>query len=78
MLNYTVILEPDEAGRGYTVLVPALPGCISQGRNREEALVRIKEAIRCHIESLQKDGLPVPVEKAAVELATVQLAEVGA
>jgi len=76
MLNYTVILEPDEMGRGYTVLVPALPGCITQGRSKEEALDRAREAIRCHIESLQKDGLPVPVEKAPVELASVQLAEV--
>lgn len=78
MLNFTVILDPDETGRGYTVLVPALPGCVTQGRTKEEALQRAREAIRCHIESLRKDGLPVPVEKTSVELATVELAEVGA
>lgn len=78
MLSFTVILEPDEGGRGYTVLVPALPGCFTQGRTREEALERAREAIRCHIESLRKDGLPVPVERVHLEVATVELAEVGA
>lgn len=57
--RYRVILERNELG-GYTVIVPALPGCITQGKNREEALERAKEAILCHLEGLQSEGLPLP------------------
>ena len=42
---------------------PSLPGCISQGKNREEALQNIKEAINCYIHALEEDKLPVPKEK---------------
>ena len=59
--RFTVNLTPDEEG-GYTVTVPALPGCVSEGDTYEEALENIKEAIHAYIESLQKDGLPVPEE----------------
>jgi predicted RNase H-like HicB family nuclease len=71
MRRYTVVLDPDSEGRGYTVTVPALPGCVSQGRTREEALQRCEEAIRCHIEGLAADGLPIPEETVAPTLATV-------
>lgn len=59
--RFTVTFMPAEEG-GYTVIVPALPGCISEGDTYEEALNNIKEAIELYIESLQKDGLPVPEE----------------
>jgi len=54
-----VILIPDETG-GYTVEVPSLPGCISEGDTREEAIANIKEAIEGFIEMLQAGGFPVP------------------
>lgn len=54
-----VILEPAEEG-GYTVYCPSLPGCISQGETREEALINIREAIEIYIESLVEHGEPVP------------------
>jgi len=54
-----VILIPDETG-GYTVEVPSLPGCISEGDTVEEALVNIKEAIELYIESLIEDGEDIP------------------
>ncbi|MBN2302980.1 MAG: type II toxin-antitoxin system HicB family antitoxin [Anaerolineae bacterium] len=54
-----VILHPDETG-GYWVDVPSLPGCISQGDTKEEALANIKEAIELMIEGLIEDGDPVP------------------
>ncbi|MEE9202825.1 MAG: type II toxin-antitoxin system HicB family antitoxin [Dehalococcoidia bacterium] len=57
--RFRVILEPNELG-GYTVTVPVLPGCISEGDTREESLANIKEAIELYIESLQADGEPVP------------------
>jgi predicted RNase H-like HicB family nuclease len=56
-----VILYPGEDGY-WTVECPSLPGCISQGTTREEALAHIKEAIRLYIETLEEDGLPVPEE----------------
>ena len=72
-MQYTVVLEPDEDGRGFTVRVPALPGCITEGRNREEALANAREAITGFIEGLEKAGEPVPEEKAPVQLGTVAL-----
>jgi predicted RNase H-like HicB family nuclease len=45
----TVVLEPSEDG-GYTVYAPSLPGCISEGDTREEALANIKEAIELYLE----------------------------
>ncbi len=70
--KFRVILEPNELS-GYTVMVPLLPGCISEGDTREEALVNIKEAIELYIESLQADGEPIPTEE-AVEEAVVEVA----
>jgi len=58
---YKVIFEPQEEG-GYTVTVPSLPGCISEGDTYEEAMANIKEAIALYLESLQADGLPIPEE----------------
>jgi antitoxin HicB len=70
--KYRVILEPNELG-GYTVTVPLLPGCISEGDTREEALSNIKEAMELYIESLQADGEPIPSEE-AIEEAVVEVA----
>ena len=70
-MEYTVILEPDDEGQGLTVLVPALPGCITQGRTREEAIARAKEAIAAYIESLQADGEAVPEETQPIEVLKV-------
>lgn len=54
-----VILEPSEEG-GFTVYVPSLPGCISEGGNREEALANIKEAIALYLEPIEDDVLVAP------------------
>jgi predicted RNase H-like HicB family nuclease len=70
--KFRVILEPNESG-GYTVTVPLLPGCVSEGDNREEALSNIKEAIELYVESLEADGIPVPAEE-TVEEAVVEVA----
>ena len=49
---------------GYWVAeVPSLPGCLSQGSTREEAIENIKEAIRGYVAALEEDGLPVPEER---------------
>lgn len=48
-MKLTVVLEPQEEG-GYTVFVPSLRGCVSQGETKEEALKNIKEAIELYLE----------------------------
>ncbi|HLI87692.1 MAG TPA: type II toxin-antitoxin system HicB family antitoxin [Ktedonobacteraceae bacterium] len=52
----TVVLEPSDEG-GYTVYVPALPGCISEGDTKEEALANIREAIKLYLEPVEDDLL---------------------
>lgn len=56
-----VVLYPGEDGY-WVVECPSLPGCISQGSTKEEALENIKEAIRGYVIALETDGLPVPKE----------------
>ncbi len=53
-MKLTVILESSEEG-GFTALVPALPGCISEGRTRDEALCNIREAIDLYLEPVEDD-----------------------
>ena len=74
MREYTIVLDPDEEGRGYTVLVPALPGCVTQGRTVEECVERAKEAIQSYIEDLIACGEPVPVETEPPQIIKVQVA----
>ncbi|MCS6919528.1 MAG: type II toxin-antitoxin system HicB family antitoxin [Fimbriimonadales bacterium] len=63
-----VIIYPGEDGY-WVAECPSLPGCISQGKTKQEALENIKEAIALYIEFLQEKGLPVPEDK--VEVAVV-------
>ena len=66
-----VILIPDMESGGYTVTVPSLPGCISEGDTKEEALANIREAIDLFVEDMIADGEEVPEDVAPVELALV-------
>lgn len=59
--TYTVILRQEPEG-GYTVLVPALRGCVTWGRNIVDSLRMAREAIESYLESLAKHGEPVPEE----------------
>lgn len=58
-MRYRVIIEADEDGV-FVAECPALPGCISQGTTRAEALENIKEAIEAYLESLRKHDEPIP------------------
>ena len=58
-MNLKVILEASDEG-GYTVIVPALPGCISEGDTREEALKNVREAIELYLESVEDDAMFSP------------------
>ena len=55
-MNLKIVLEPAEEG-GYTVFVPSLPGCISEGDTKEEAISNIREAIELYLEPVEDDLL---------------------
>ena len=57
-----VMLYPGEDGY-WVVECPSLPGCISQGRTKEEAIANVKEAIEGYVAALEADRLPVPEER---------------
>ena len=62
MRRYTVVLEWDPEARAYSVTVPTLPGCTSQGDTVEECIANAKEAIALHVEGLKEAGVPIPEE----------------
>ncbi|NOX45054.1 MAG: type II toxin-antitoxin system HicB family antitoxin [Caldiserica bacterium] len=68
-MKYRVIIERDEDGM-FIVECPALPGCISQGKTRSEALENIRDAIAGYLASLRKHGDPIPpsIEEEVVEV----------
>jgi len=69
-VKYRVLIDQDEDGI-FVVEVPALPGCISQGNTRKEALNNIQEAISVYLESLNahNDPVPPPIYEEIVEVA---------
>lgn len=56
VLEYTAVFEPEKVG--YSVTIPALPGCISEGETFEEALSNIKEAAELYLEDLKDNDIP--------------------
>jgi predicted RNase H-like HicB family nuclease len=60
-LRYTVLIEKNEDD-GYTVTVPSLPGCISEGDTWDDAIANITEAIEGYLEVLDELHKPIPVE----------------
>lgn len=58
-MKYRIIIEKDEDGI-FVAECPALPGCISEGKTRKEALVNIQDAIKGYLESLKKHDEPIP------------------
>jgi predicted RNase H-like HicB family nuclease len=65
-------LLPDPEDGGYTVTVPTLPGCITEGDSFEEALAHARDAIRLYLADVEAAGDPVPEEVAPPALATVE------
>ena len=57
-----VVIYPGDDGY-WVAECPSLPGCISQGQTKEEAVINIREAIQAYIAALTEDGLPVPEER---------------
>ena len=58
-MNVKVVLEPSDEG-GFTATVPCLPGCISEGDTRDEALANIREAIELYLEPVEDDTAGMP------------------
>jgi predicted RNase H-like HicB family nuclease len=73
--TYTVVLEREEDG-GYSVFVPALTGCYTQGATVEQALERSGEVIALFLESLGARGLPIPEDTPDVSVSTREAGEV--
>jgi antitoxin HicB len=63
--RFTVLYEPAGEG-GYVVTCPALPGLVTEGETLDEAREMARDAIRAYVESLKKDGLPIPIDKKLV------------
>jgi predicted RNase H-like HicB family nuclease len=68
-MRVKVVLEPSDEG-GYTVFIPALPGCVSEGENVEEALANIREAVALYLDE------PIPDELVVEHHAQVEEIEV--
>ena len=68
-MKVRIIIEQDE-DKMYIAECPALPGCISQGKTRKEALENIKDAIKGYLESLKKHNEPIPpsIDEEVVEV----------
>ena len=58
-MRYRVHIQQDEDGI-FVAEVPSLPGCLSQGRTREEAVANVREAMAAYLESLEEHGEPIP------------------
>ena len=71
--QYTAIFAPDEEMGGFTVTIPSLPGCISEGDTFEEALANIKEAASLYIEVMKEKKFTVPQEEKGVVIAPVEV-----
>ncbi len=69
-MRFRVVIEQDEDGV-YVARCPALPGCVSQGRTRQEAHAAIRDAAAGHVASLEKHGdpIPPPIDEDVVEIA---------
>ena len=72
VLKYTAIFEPEKVG-GYSVTIPALPGCISEGNTFEKALKNIKEAAQLYLEDLKESEIPEDTKPIVVSPINVQI-----
>ena len=68
--TYRILLTKEPEG-GYTVKVPALPGCVTYGENVDHAMSMAQEAIELYVETLKADGEPIPDDSATLEYSLV-------
>lgn len=68
-MRYAVVIE--QGSESYGAYVPDLPGCVAAGESRDEVIRLIQEAIEFHLETLKKDGEPIPAPSSTVEFIDV-------
>lgn len=73
ILNFTMVMTPDSSG-GYVVTCPALPGLVTEGDTLEEARAMATDAIQGYLESLKKDGEPLPTDESITEQLAIKIA----
>ncbi|MBI3051001.1 type II toxin-antitoxin system HicB family antitoxin [Candidatus Woesearchaeota archaeon] len=68
-MKYRIVISQDEDGN-YVAECPSLPGCLSQGKTRKEAVENIKDALQGYIASLRKhqEPIPPPIEEEVIEI----------
>ncbi|MBI3977806.1 MAG: type II toxin-antitoxin system HicB family antitoxin [Chloroflexi bacterium] len=76
--RYTILLHRDPETGGYTVTVPALPGCVTQGSTLEEAIALARDAIQLHIPAMLEDGEPIPEEDEHPQALVIDVGDVAA
>jgi predicted RNase H-like HicB family nuclease len=74
MRTYSIVVDPDPDEGGFTVTVPALPGCVTHGETIDECLANAQEAISVYLDDLVASGEPIPEEKEAPRLFRVTVA----
>ena len=72
-MRYTVVLDPNPGSGAYTVTVPTLPGCITEGATFEEAVENAREAIAGFVETLIQLGEPVPREEPGLAVVSLEV-----
>ncbi len=73
VLQYTAVFTPDKEVGGYTVTIPSLPGCISEGDTFEQALNNIKEAASLYLDVMKEQNEDIPEEDSGTIIAPVQV-----
>jgi len=71
VLEYVAVFEPDLKVGGFTVTIPALPGCISEGDTFEKALANIEEATSLYLETLRDERAELPQESRGAVIAPI-------
>ncbi len=74
MARYTVLLTPDIESGGYTVSVPALPGCVTDGEDVDDALARTSEANSLYLQGENDESRAAATNRAEVIIASVEVA----
>jgi antitoxin HicB len=74
-LSYRILLKEEHEG-GYTVVVPSLPGCVTYGNTRKEAIIMAKEAIELYVENLKEHNKEISTEKETLNLWKKDLREI--
>ena len=72
--TYTIVLDPDPDHGGYTVTVPALAGCVTQGETVPECIANALEAITLYLDDLVSSGDPIPEERVHPQVLSVTVA----